>query len=407
MEMTAKSTFFDFASEDSVTVFGTGNFGKIVVGALRDLGIVIEKICDTNPRNWGSTFCGYRVVNPDELLGDEIILLATNISNRKFLRKVCEKKKILLIHDVDGIIRKSSWPLFYGELDLEWSLARAQEVLDLYLFDIDSEKERILLKVKSLDVVLTERCSLKCVDCSNLMQYYEAPIGAEAELLVESLSLFLSNVDFVFELRLIGGEPLVSRNVEKVLEIIYKFSNFGKIVLYTNGTVVPKDSTLALLRDHRVWIKISDYGAVSRKAQALSDKCKLLGINCIHEIVTEWEDVGRILNRGRTDEQNKIVFGNCCVNDTLTLLHGRLYACPFSAHTDNLGLLKNADGDRVDVIASRDLKKAIRSIYQEKDVLVACNLCNGRDHVVAKVPAGVQTKRPLQIPVKIVSGNSV
>jgi len=407
MELTAKSTFFDFASEDSVTVFGTGNFGKIVVGALRDLGIVIEKICDTNPRNWGSTFCGYRVVNPDELLGDEIILLATNISNRKFLRKVCEKKKILLIHDVDGIIRKSSWPLFYGELDLEWSLARAQEVLDLYLFDIDSEKERILLKVKSLDVVLTERCSLKCVDCSNLMQYYEAPIGAEAELLVESLSLFLSNVDFVFELRLIGGEPLVSRNVEKVLEIIYKFSNFGKIVLYTNGTVVPKDSTLALLRDHRVWIKISDYGAVSRKAQALSDKCKLLGINCIHEIVTEWEDVGRILNRGRTDEQNKIVFGNCCVNDTLTLLHGRLYACPFSAHTDNLGLLKNADGDRVDVIASRDLKKAIRSIYQEKDVLVACNLCNGRDHVVAKVPAGVQTKRPLQIPVKIVSGNSV
>jgi len=407
MELTAKSTFFDFASEDSVTVFGTGNFGKIVVGALRDLGIVIEKICDTNPRNWGSTFCGYRVVNPDELLGDEIILLATNISNRKFLRKVCEKKKILLIHDVDGIIRKSSWPLFYGELDLEWSLARAQEVLDLYLFDIDSEKERILLKVKSLDVVLTERCSLKCVDCSNLMQYYEAPIGAEAELLVESLSLFLSNVDFVFELRLIGGEPLVSRNVEKVLEIIYKFSNFGKIVLYTNGTVVPKDSTLALLRDHRVWIKISDYGAVSRKAQALSDKCKLLGINCIHEIVTEWEDVGRILNRGRTDEQNKIVFGNCCVNDTLTLLHGRLYACPFSAHTDNLGLLKNADGDRVDVIASRDLKKAIRSIYQEKDVLVACNLCNGRDHVVAKVPAGVQTKRPLQIPVTIVSGNSV
>ena len=404
MEFIDKSTFLNFAGDDSVTVFGTGNFGKIVVRALQDLGIAIEKICDTNPSNWGSTFCGYLVVNPDELLGNEIVLLATNISNRKFLRKICENKKILSIHNVDGIIRKSSWPSFYGELDLEWSLDRAQEVLDLYLFDIDSERERILLKVKSLDIVLTERCSLKCIDCSNLMQYYEAPIGAEVELLVESLRLFLSNVDFVSELRLIGGEPLVSRNVEKVLEVIYEFVNFNKIVLYTNGTVIPKDSTLALLSDHRVWIKISDYGPVSRKAQALSDMCRILGINCIHEIVTEWEDVGRILDRGRTEEQNKTVFGNCCVNDTLTLLHGHLYACPFSAHTDNLGLLNDADGDRVDVVASRDLKKDIKTIYQEKDVLVACNLCNGRDHVVAKVPAGVQTKRPLQIPVTIVSG---
>jgi len=397
------SNLIDFLAKDTVTVFGTGNFGKIVIGALRDLGIAITKICDTNPANWGSEFCGHRVVNPDELLGDETLLLATNISNRKFLRKFCEKKKIISIFDVDEIIRKSSWPSFYGELDLDWSLARAQEVIDLYLFDIDSEKEGIPLKVKSLDVVLTERCSLKCVDCSNLMQYYEAPIGAEAELLIESLSRFLSNVDFVYELRVIGGEPLISKNAETVLKLVTKFSNFGKIVVYTNGTVIPKDSVLSLLRDHRVWVKISDYGAVSRKAQALSDRCKVLGINCIHEIVTEWEDVGRILDRGRTDEQNKIVFGNCCVNDTLTLLHGRLYSCPFSAHTDNLGLLKNAEGDRVDVMTSKDLRKGIRGLYQEKEVLVACNLCNGRDHIVAKVPAGIQTKRPLQIPVTIVS----
>ena len=126
-----------------------------------------------------------------------------------------------------------------------------------------------------------------------------------------------------------------------------------------------------------------------------------MNINCIHELVTEWEDVGRILDRGRTREQNKVVFGNCCVNDTLTLLHGLLYACPFSAHTDNLGVLKDADVDRIDVLASKDLKKAIRNIYQEKDVLIACNLCNGRDHVVAKVPAGVQTKQPLRIPLSI------
>ena len=392
---------FNLAEKSNVVVFGTGNFGKIVVRAVLESGISIKKVCDTNPSNWGKSFCGYSVFGPDDLCSEDTVLLASNISNRRFLRKLCEEKRVSEIHNVEKILRRSSWPKFYSELDLEWSLDRSQEVIDLYLFDIDSEQEQVLLKVKSLDVVLTERCSLKCVDCSNLMQYYEKPIGAEIETLVESLKSFLDTVDFVSELRLIGGEPLVSRSVEKVLETIYSYSNFDKIVLYTNGTLIPKDSTLSMLQDSRVWVKISDYGSVSRKAQQLSDKCKSLNINCIHELVTEWEDVGRILDRGRTREQNKVVFGNCCVNDTLTLLHGLLYACPFSAHTDNLGVLKDADVDRIDVLASKDLKKAIRSIYQEKDVLVACNLCNGRDHVVAKVPAGVQTKQPLRIPISI------
>jgi hypothetical protein len=387
----------ELLNKDNIVVFGTGNFGKIVVRAARDCGITIEKICDSNSSNWGKTFCGYPVVSPDDLSGKDIVLLATNISNRKFLRTLCESKKVSLIYNVENILRKSGWPLFFGELDLEWSLDRAQEVVDLYFFDIDSENDANPLRLKSLDVVLTERCSLKCVDCSNLMQYYQKPIGAEVEVLLQSVRNFLETVDYVSELRLIGGEPLVSKNVERVLDIIYEFSNFDKIVLYTNGTVIPKESLLKKFQDPRVWIKISDYGPASRKAQQVANTCKLWSINCIHEQVTEWEDVGRIVFRGRTDAENKVVFGNCCVNDTLTLLHGQLYACPFSAHTDNLGVLKNAEGDKVDMLDMENLSDKIRSIYKDKDVLIACNLCNGRDHIVGKVVAGVQTKDPLKL----------
>ena len=169
---------FNLAEKSNVVVFGTGNFGKIVVRAVLESGISIKKVCDTNPSNWGKSFCGYSVFGPDDLCSEDTVLLASNISNRRFLRKLCEEKRVSEIHNVEKILRRSSWPKFYSELDLEWSLDRSQEVIDLYLFDIDSEQEQVLLKVKSLDVVLTERCSLKCVDCSNLMQYYEKPIGA-------------------------------------------------------------------------------------------------------------------------------------------------------------------------------------------------------------------------------------
>ncbi len=392
-------TNFKLQVTGNVVVFGTGNFGKIITQAISDRGLTIKKIIDINISNQGTTFCGYPVVGPDELTENDVVFLATNISNRKYLRKLCKDKKVQFIYDVDIILRESSWPSYYNDLDLEWSLDRAQEVVDLYLFDIDSESELPQLKVKSLDVVLTERCSLKCVDCSNLMQYYQKPIGAEVDVLDESLKNFFETVDYVSELRLIGGEPLVSKNVERILDTIYSYSNFDKIVLYTNGTVIPKESILKKFQDPRVWVKISDYGPVSRKAQLLADTCKSLNINCIHEQVTEWEDVGRILDRDRTVDQNKIVFGNCCVNDTLTLLHGNLYACPFSAHTDNLGVLKNAEADKVDMLDLESLKDRIQSIYREKDVLVACNLCNGRDHIVGKVIAGIQTKLPLRLEV--------
>ena len=29
------------------------------------------------------------------------------------------------------------------------------------------------LHLKCIDIVVTEKCSMKCKDCSNLMQYYE------------------------------------------------------------------------------------------------------------------------------------------------------------------------------------------------------------------------------------------
>ena len=47
-----------------MVVFGTGNFGKIVVEATKDCGITIERICDSNCADWGKTFSGYPVVAP-------------------------------------------------------------------------------------------------------------------------------------------------------------------------------------------------------------------------------------------------------------------------------------------------------------------------------------------------------
>ena len=58
--------------------------------------------------------------------------------------------------------------------------------------------------------------------------------------------------------------------------------------------------------------------------------------------MTTWQDSGRILPfQKRTREENKRVFADCCNRDTLSVLHGKLYRCPFSANAHNLKAVPN------------------------------------------------------------------
>ena len=97
------------------------------------------------------------------------------------------------------------------------------------------------LSIRSLDVVLTEKCSLKCVDCSNLMQYYKNPQNADHKSLKNNIKKFLDNINYVDELRLIGGEPFMYKGIYEILDLILKYKNFKSVVIYTNGTIIPKN----------------------------------------------------------------------------------------------------------------------------------------------------------------------
>ena len=117
-----------------------------------------------------------------------------------------------------------------------------------------------MLHVKHLDLVLTEKCSLKCKDCSNLMQYYAKPIDEDYDNLIKGLDKFMNSVDFVNEIRFIGGEPLLYKKIGDVMKKVLTYKNFKKIYVYTNGTIVFKNNKMEIFQDERVLFRISNYG---------------------------------------------------------------------------------------------------------------------------------------------------
>ena len=82
----------------------------------------------------------------------------------------------------------SNWPQLYN-----WPPVRTKEQIDLYVYSVLAQKEKSKTKLNSLDLVLTEKCTLKCVDCSNLMQYYAKPIDEDFEILTNSLKKFMKS----------------------------------------------------------------------------------------------------------------------------------------------------------------------------------------------------------------------
>ena len=382
-----------------VAIFGTGNVGLMVLNAVKKTDIKIHCFTDNNNNRWGKDIKGYKVISPEELYKkkqDMPVLIASDL-NFPFIRKQLTEMGFKNIFDSDFI---------FAELDIDqdecgvyWSDVKLKQKVDLYMYALMAQKEKKeKLMVNGIDIVLTEKCSLKCKDCSNLMQFYAKPVDEDFEQVIKSIDIFMKTVDYVYEMRVIGGEPLMYKRIDEVIKHLLTYKNFGKLNIYTNGTIVPKGEKMKVFQNERVFFDISNYGVHSRNLDKLLGELKRLTIAHNAQSVTTWQDAGRIVETNRTDQENKEVFGNCCENQGLTILHGKLYLCPFSANATNLKAIPHAKDDIVDLsIPDKEkLKKNIRELYFNTDFLEACKSCNGRDHNVGRVEAAVQTKAPLQ-----------
>ena len=379
---------------ETTYLLGTGNFGRVVLQGAKRLGIYPMAFIDLNPANVGKKIDGLDVVSLDKVEKGHIII-SSNRNNLKYLTNLLQKNPLITYELSDFIFNNYE----YEEMDLDWSPSRVDSEIKNFLIRVNEFKnENLGIMLNSLDIVLTEKCSLKCKDCSNLMQYYEKPKNAEHSDLLRDIKNILNSVNHISEIRLIGGEPLLYKELDEVILEIRSFINFSEIVIFTNGTIVPNESLLSASDDKRIRYQISDYGeSLSKNTSKMLDVLKARKIRFIHDIVTSWQDCATLDRKNRSLDETEFVYSNCCVNDAYTLLHGKVYGCPFSAHAENLNAIPVFKKDSIDIrsTAISEISSRLRELKNIR-FLGACHYCNGRDYTVAKVPAAIQTKKPLR-----------
>jgi radical SAM protein with 4Fe4S-binding SPASM domain len=103
----------------------------------------------------------------------------------------------------------------------------------------------------SVDVFITSRCNLKCVHC-----FANGDTRNSSELSVGDLESIFNQLERmgVFEVRITGGEPLLHREIEKVI-LSLRQRRFRKVIL-TNGTLFD-EKIVKLLNEIRIIPTIS------------------------------------------------------------------------------------------------------------------------------------------------------
>ena len=87
----------------------------------------------------------------------------------------------------------------------------------------------------SVDIVISEKCTLNCKDCSNLMQYYKKPQNSEINLLFKSIERIMECIDNLDEFRVLGGDPFMNKELYKIINKLVTYEKCKRIVVYTNA----------------------------------------------------------------------------------------------------------------------------------------------------------------------------
>lgn len=225
--------------------------------------------------------------------------------------------------------------------------------------------------VPRFSLVLGTKCTLKCKDCANLMQYYDKSSDLDIENILNDLKQLFSMVDVCTCVSVIGGEPMIYPDLDRVLEWLIDNKKVEKIEITTNGTVIPSDKLLNIMADSKIKVIISDYGRISLMAELVTalDQFGVLS-ECYPD--EKWIDLGGVEPRKRKKEDLVKLYQACRSGKMCkTLFKGKLYDCPRAAHLMDLGY-----ADQIEYLDIYHCSKEELLSFYIKNISYACDYCD-------------------------------
>ncbi len=181
-----------------------------------------------------------------------------------------------------------------------------------------------------LETNIADACNLNCRGCTHFSGLFERDEIYPLENFRRDVSKLSQTCDIV-RFRLLGGEPLLLKNIDEYIKISRQYLPKTNLRLVTNGLLIPSLSQKVLdaIRKNNCIVDISSYKITVQ----IIDKVKnILTSNNIlfqlNDFVKDKFGVFLTLHSGNNPEKSRAV---CFNNECRFLRDGKIYKCPIDA----------------------------------------------------------------------------
>lgn len=246
--------------------------------------------------------------------------------------------------------------------------------------------------MQNLTVLLTSKCTLKCKLCATYAPLKKLPCHYPSNIVIKSVARYFECIDMVNLFTLSGGEPFLHPELDILLSDFQQYENrLNKFEIITNGTVLPDNSILELLKfSDKVDILIDDYGpTISVNVRKLTEQ---LDRFCIHYRVRKyygedahlggWLNISDFSEKARSPKEIEELFSQCMYTTTfknhIFIINGTAHMCYVNHQL--LDFIDEKGDEYVNLvnesITANELRSRLLNLRNRK-YLSVCENCNG------------------------------
>ena len=348
-----------------IVIFGFGRQGKKALKTL-EKDFRINAIIDNDKSKEGSTADNIPILQFEKGIADLLFRYKIIVTaSERYYKEIAQQLETLNLKENKDFV-------MYKQFVFEWYF-----------------RFRNKLYIPKTDLPITSFCSLNCEKCHIFIPYWQHKTDYEIAMLKHSIDLYFKYVDYVLDMDILGGEPFLYKYIDEIIKYIgdnYR-ANIGYLGLITNGTIIPKDSTMELIEKFDINVSISDYSKelnYKEKVDKLCAKLEKMQIQYLRNRDITWFDFGLPTDEIRYTGKQAVKHMNGC-NTIYHVIHeGKFYCCGTAWAAQKSGLFPCSDYGYVDLeTAESDSNEVKKKILEcslgivPNGYLEFCQVCGG------------------------------
>lgn len=299
-------------------MWGAGKFGQYMIQQLRNrLDIKIRFVIDKRADDIKDLF-GIAVVTPavfkDNYINEiDAVLVAymKSISHIEELREL-GVKKLGIVSDL----------VYVYKTTLKNNIMEDHQII----WDEDLKREVPILSILETNVV--DYCNLNCKGCSHFSNIFPRGSKIMLEIFKRDIQQLSKKVNIIL-FNLLGGEVLLSEELEDYILCLTEYMPMTKIQLVTNGILIPTQTSerLQFLANNNIYVSITEYPPTTKMKDKISETLTNYGIyfSMRSGVLTFGKNIDI---SGKNDPW--VAQRTCRESRCHFLRDGKIYKCPFS-----------------------------------------------------------------------------